>query len=55
MSGHGDIDEDGIIYTHELDLYANARVKQLSRGQQTPTTGRPPGIRPFPIASVEKK
>jgi hypothetical protein len=42
------------VYIHELDLYASARVKQLSRalvgGMQTPTIGRPPGIRPFPIA-----
>ncbi|MBA4067468.1 MAG: hypothetical protein C0501_27920 [Isosphaera sp.] len=50
MSGHGDVDGDGVVYIHELDLYATARVVQLSGGLQTPTTGRPPGVRPFPIA-----
>jgi WD40 repeat protein len=50
MGGHGDVDQDGIIYIHELDLYAGARVRQLSGGMQNPTLGRPPGIRPFPIA-----
>ncbi len=50
MNGHADIDQDGIVYIHELDLYASVRVAQLSGGRQTPTTGHPPGIRPFPIA-----
>jgi uncharacterized caspase-like protein len=55
MSGLGDIDGDGIIYIHELDVYASARAVQLSKGGQHPTTGRPPTIRPFPIASVDGK
>jgi WD40 repeat protein/Zn-finger nucleic acid-binding protein len=50
MNGHADIDQDGIVYIHELDLYAGARVRQLSGGLQNPTVGRPPSIRPFPIA-----
>jgi hypothetical protein len=50
MNGHGDIDQDGIVYINELDMYAGARTKQLSGGAQNPTIGRPPGIRPFPIA-----
>ncbi len=54
LSGHGDIDEDGVIYIHELDTYAAERVKQLSHGGQNSTTGRPPGIRPFPIALTDK-
>ena len=57
MSGYADIDEDGLIYIHELDTYAAARVQQLSKfvgNEQNSTTGRPPGIRPFPIASVDK-
>ncbi len=53
MSGHGDVDQDGIIFIHELDLYAGVRVRQLSGGRQNPTIGRPPSIRPFPIASIE--
>jgi uncharacterized caspase-like protein len=50
MSGHGDVDQDGIVYINELDLYSNVRVRQLSGGRQNPTVGRPPGIRPFAIA-----
>jgi WD40 repeat protein len=52
LSGHGDIDGDGLIYLHELNMYATARVRQLSGGEQNPTLGRPAGIRPFPLAKV---
>ena len=55
MAGHGDIDGDGIIYLHELDLYATTRVRQLSFGTQNPTFSRPASVRPFPIAKPEKK
>ena len=55
LSGHADMDEDGIIYIHELDYYASYRVRQISKGVQNPTTGRPSTVRPFPIASVEKR
>jgi hypothetical protein len=54
MSGHADIDGDGIVYIHELDIYATARVRQLSGGRQNPTLGRPATVRPFPIAKVDK-
>jgi predicted Zn finger-like uncharacterized protein len=54
MSGHGDIDGDGVIYLHELDLYATTRVRQLSMGRQNPTFSRPPSVQPFPIARPEK-
>jgi WD40 repeat protein len=54
LSGHADIDEDGVIYITELDTYASARVKQISFGMQNPTLGRPPNIRPFPLALVPK-
>jgi WD40 repeat protein len=52
LSGHGDIDGDGLVYLHELNMYATARVRQLSGGEQNPTLGRPAGIRPFPLAKV---
>ena len=55
LEGHADINEDGVIYIDELDLYAFARVRQLSHGAQNSTTSMPAGIRPFPIAKVEKK
>ena len=53
MSGYGDIDEDGVVYIHELDMYATARVRQLSGGSQNPTLGRPSAVRPFAIAKPE--
>ena len=55
LSGHADIDKDGVIYTQELERYASVRVAQLSKGTQTPITGRPSGIRPFPIATIDQK
>ncbi len=54
LSGHGDSDGDGVVYIHELDMYATARVRQLSGGRQNPTLGRPPTIRPFAIAKPDK-
>jgi WD40 repeat protein len=53
LSGHADIDGDGVVYIHELDMYATARVRQLSQGRQNPALGRPPTIRPFPIAKPD--
>jgi WD40 repeat protein len=50
LSGKADFNHDGIVYIHELDAYAAARVRQLSRGEQHPVTGRPPTIRSFPLA-----
>jgi uncharacterized caspase-like protein len=49
LGGAADLNKDGIIYIHELDYYAALRVRQLSGGKQHTTTGRPPGIRPFPL------
>ena len=54
LAGHGDVDGDGIVYIHELDMYATARARQLSGGMQNPTLGRPASVRPFPIAKVDK-
>ncbi len=54
MSGYGDVDGDGVVYIHELDLYATARVQQLSGGKQNPTLGRPQTVRPFAIAKPDK-
>jgi hypothetical protein len=50
LSGKADFNRDGVVFIHELDLYASLRVQQLSGGIQHPVTGRPPGIRPFPLA-----
>jgi hypothetical protein len=53
MSGKADFNADKYIYLHEADVYAGARVRQLSRGKQNPTICRPPTIRSFPLAKVE--
>ena len=50
LSGRADLNHDGVVYVHELDAYAAARVRQLSRGEQHPVTGRPPTIRSFPLS-----
>jgi hypothetical protein len=33
-----------------LDLYISEKVKELTRGQQTPTTTKPQTIADFPVA-----
>ncbi|AWM40034.1 WD domain, G-beta repeat [Gemmata obscuriglobus] len=55
LSGHADVDGDGVIYIHELDMYATARVRQLSGGLQNPTLGRPSAVKPFVIAKPGKQ
>lgn len=52
LTGRADFNNDGYVYIHELDFYAFNRVRQLSQGQQNPTTGRPPNIRSFPLAKL---
>lgn len=54
LSGWADIDEDGVVNISELDKFALARVRQLSHGQQNSIISLPPGIRPFPLATVSK-
>ncbi|MFK8009290.1 MAG: caspase family protein [Saprospiraceae bacterium] len=46
-------DEDGKITCKSLDLYITNRVKQLTNGEQTPTTNYPPNVPDFPI-SIKK-
>jgi uncharacterized caspase-like protein len=50
LSGKADLNGDSFIYVHELDQYAALRVQELSGGMQNPTTGKPPGIRSFPLS-----
>lgn len=46
-------DEQGKITCKSLDLYITERVKQLTSGEQTPTTNYPPNVPDFPISIVE--
>jgi hypothetical protein len=50
LCGKADFNQDGYIFIHELNVYAYLRVRQLSRGQQNPTTGKPPTIRSFALS-----
>jgi WD40 repeat protein len=52
VGGSADYDKTGRgrITVNMLDLYISERVKELTRGEQTPTTAKPDTIRDFPIA-----
>ncbi len=50
LSGKADFNKDGVVYLNELDAYVTDRVKELTRGQQHPVTGKPGSIRSFPLA-----
>jgi hypothetical protein len=52
MSGRADTNRDGVVHLNELEKYASLRVQQLSRGEQSPTVGRPPTIKLFPLAKL---
>ena len=49
LGGRADFNRDRTIHIHELDYYAKLRVMQLSGGRQNPVTGRPSGVRSFPL------
>jgi len=55
MMGRADFNRDGLVYLNELEYYAALRVQQLSQGQQNPTLGRPPNVKPFPIAKLSNR
>jgi hypothetical protein len=50
ISGKADYSGKGKITINMLDLYISERVKELTKGQQTPTTTKPQTIPDFPIA-----
>ncbi len=50
LSGKADLLGKGKITVNMLDLYISERVKELTDGQQTPTTAKPDTIPDFPIA-----
>jgi hypothetical protein len=50
LEGQADLNHDKVVWIHELDAYAAARTRALSGGEQNSITGRPPSIRPFPVA-----
>jgi WD40 repeat protein len=54
ISGKADYSGKGKITINMLDLYISERVKELTKGQQTPTTTKPQTIPDFPIAVAKK-
>ena len=50
LGGKADYTGKGKISINMLDLYISERVKELTNGQQTPTTSKPDTIRDFPLA-----
>jgi len=50
VSGKADYHGKGRITINMLDLYLSERVKELTRGRQTPTTTKPQTIPDFPLA-----
>jgi len=53
IRGKADYTSTGRITVNMLDLYVSERVKELTRGQQTPTTVKPPNVPDFPVALVK--
>ena len=52
LNGHADLFGRNIITVKNLDSYVANRVKELTRGQQAPTTIIPTSLPDFPIAVV---
>jgi hypothetical protein len=50
IRGKADYTSTGRITLNMLDLYVSERVKELTKGQQTPTTVKPPNVPDFLVA-----
>ncbi len=50
LSGKADFTGTGRITVNMLDLYISERVKELTGGNQTPTTTKPANVPDFPVA-----
>ena len=49
LSGEADIRKSGRVTVNLLDAYISDRVKEMTKGQQTPTTTKPNTIADFPL------
>jgi WD40 repeat protein len=54
IGGKADFRRTGRITVNMLDLYVSERVKELTEGQQTPTTVKPPNVPDFPVVVLVK-
>ena len=52
LSGKADFQHTGRVTLNMLDLYISERVKELTKGTQSPTTAKPNTVQDFPIAVV---
>ncbi|MBI5887638.1 MAG: caspase family protein [Deltaproteobacteria bacterium] len=50
LNGKADYTGKGKISVNMLDLYISERVKELTKGSQTPTTTKPATVSDFPVA-----
>jgi uncharacterized caspase-like protein len=50
INGKADYTGKGKITINMLDLYISERVKELTKGEQTPATAKPQTIPDFPVA-----
>lgn len=53
LSGKADYKGTGRITVKMLDLYVSERVKELTKGQQSPTTVIPPNVPDFPVVTLK--
>ncbi len=53
INGKADVNRTGRITINMLDLYISERVKELTNGEQTPTTSKPPNIPDFPVVLMK--
>ena len=49
LRGKGDLNRDGFVFINEACAYSALRVKIMSGGEQNPTLGRSPNIKPFAL------
>jgi WD40 repeat protein len=50
LAGKADRDGDHSLYITEIESYLDKRVKELTRGLQTPVVAKPGGMPDFPVA-----
>src|SRR5262249_27586635 len=53
LKGKADYNADQYVYLHEIVYYTMIRVRELSRGEQNPSSGRPANLRSFPLGKVK--
>ena len=54
IDGKGDLQGNGRVTFKTLDVYVTGRVKELTKGRQSPVTQAPGGVNDFPLAVVAR-